>query len=53
MREVNAIAMAILTIVLVIAVLQRATQTNTILSGIAGLTTSVVGSLTGAPTTAG
>lgn len=49
MRTVETIALTILGIVLVIAILQRAQATTSILQGISGLTSDTVGALTGAP----
>lgn len=49
MKTLETISMAILGIVLVIAVLQRAGQTNQILSGLSGAYVGVINALTGAP----
>lgn len=49
MRTIETISLFILGIVLVIAVLQRASATTSILQGISKLTSDTVGSLTGAP----
>jgi hypothetical protein len=49
MKLVETLALSVLGIVLVIAVLQRANATTSILQGISGLTSDTVGALTGAP----